>query len=468
MSSAEGSEGVSRFSPQSQDWRTPTAQAAEGKVASPDPLYVAGSVGSADEAAATNEQLHTWGSPGAVLGQEQQSSQNWTQDDGADRRQMQLASQQPAPQRQIVADHAASTAQYQREAAAYAQFYAQPGRGGNAQRFNRNRVVQDHSASAAQYAREAAHYAQYQHVSAAPPVQPTQHQQQMQQVQQMQPRCSRRGGNSRQILADHAASTAQYEREAAAYSQYVTSPQYATHQQGAAAEAAKRAEWLEATVPQLGYGQQQRQRTPHSHQYPQTHTHHHQQQHHQHQRQHQRQHQQLHQQQHQQLHQHQQPQPWVSQQPTPQQQPPLPSEQPPLQSETAGQGPFAAPAVAPLAAAGPRLNAGAGATGAAASFAEQAAALSAQQAAPQQASTDPSCAPSMPFGRSASWPTADGYENSLWAPPDSSQQLPLSSLGPLMVAPLEEALLAGNMQHISLGELSLAAPALPEWSSHMG
>ena len=156
----------------------------------------------------------------------------------------------------------------------------------------------------------------------------------------------------------------------------------------------------------------------------------------------------------------------MPQQPTPQQQPPLPSEQPPLQSETAGQGPFVAPAAAPLAAAGPRLNAGA--TGAAASFAQQAATLSAQQAAPQQANMDPSCAPSMPFGRSASWPTGDGYESSLWAPPDSSQQLPLSSLGPLMVPPLEETLLAGNMQHISLGELSLAAPALPEWASHMG
>jgi hypothetical protein len=434
MSSAEGSDGFGRFSPQSQDWRTPTAAGQEGKAAHPDPLYVAGSVaGTADEAAATNEQLHTWG----------QERQNWTQDDGADRRQMQPAPQQPAPQRQVVADHAASTAQYQREAAAYAQFYAQPGRGGNTQRYNRNRVVQEHSASAAQYAREAAHYAQYQqHV---PPVQPPQHQQP---VQQMQPRCGRRGGNSRQILADHAASTAQYEREAAAYSQYVTSPQYATQQQG---------------MPQLGYGQQQRQRPPHSHQYPHAHAHQRQQQHHQHPRQHPRQ---LQQQQQQQLQQQQQQQQQQLQQQQ-QQQPPLPSEPPPLQSETAGQAPFVASAVAPLAAAGPRLNAGA--SGAAASFAQQAAALSAQQAAPQQANTDPSCAPSMPFGRSASWPTGDGYESSLWAPPDSSQQLPLSSLGaPLMVPPLEEALLAGNMQHISLGELSLAAPALPEWSSHMG
>jgi hypothetical protein len=435
MSSAEGSDGFGRFSPQSQDWRTPTAAGQEGKAAHPDPLYVAGSVaGTADEAAATNEQLHTWG----------QERQNWTQDDGADRRQMQPAPQQPAPQRQVVADHAASTAQYQREAAAYAQFYAQPGRGGNTQRYNRNRVVQEHSASAAQYAREAAHYAQYQqHV---PPVQPPQHQQP---VQQMQPRCGRRGGNSRQILADHAASTAQYEREAAAYSQYVTSPQYATQQQG---------------MPQLGYGQQQRQRPPHSHQYPHAHAHQRQQQHHQHPRQHPRQ---LQQQQQQQLQQQQQQQQQQQLQQQQQQQPPLPSEPPPLQSETAGQAPFVASAVAPLAAAGPRLNAGA--SGAAASFAQQAAALSAQQAAPQQANTDPSCAPSMPFGRSASWPTGDGYESSLWAPPDSSQQLPLSSLGaPLMVPPLEEALLAGNMQHISLGELSLAAPALPEWSSHMG
>ena len=434
MSSAEGSDGFGRFSPQSQDWRTPTAAGQEGKAPHSDPLYVAGSVaGTADEAAATNEQLHTWG----------QERQNWTQDDGADRRQMQPAPQQPAPQRQVVADHAASTAQYQREAAAYAQFYAQPGRGGNTQRYNRNRVVQEHSASAAQYAREAAHYAQYQqHV---PPVQPPQHQQP---VQQMQPRCGRRGGNSRQILADHAASTAQYEREAAAYSQYVTSPQYATQQQG---------------MPQLGYGQQQRQRPPHSHQYPHAHAHQRQQQHHQHPRQHPRQ---LQQQQQQQLQQQQQQQQQQLQQQQ-QQQPPLPSEPPPLQSETAGQAPFVASAVAPLAAAGPRLNAGA--SGAAASFAQQAAALSAQQAAPQQANTDPSCAPSMPFGRSASWPTGDGYESSLWAPPDSSQQLPLSSLGaPLMVPPLEEALLAGNMQHISLGELSLAAPALPEWSSHMG
>jgi hypothetical protein len=250
-------------------------------------------------------------------------------------------------------------------------------------------------------------------------------------------------------LADHAASTAQYEREAAAYSQYVTSPQYATQQQG---------------MPQLGYGQQQRQRPPHSHQYPHAHAHQRQQQHHQHPRQHPRQ---LQQQQQQQLQQQQQQQQQQQLQQQQQQQPPLPSEPPPLQSETAGQAPFVASAVAPLAAAGPRLNAGA--SGAAASFAQQAAALSAQQAAPQQANTDPSCAPSMPFGRSASWPTGDGYESSLWAPPDSSQQLPLSSLGaPLMVPPLEEALLAGNMQHISLGELSLAAPALPEWSSHMG
>ena len=36
------------------------------------------------------------------------------------------------------------------------------------------------------------------------------------------------------------------------------------------------------------------------------------------------------------------------------------------------------------------------------------------------------------------------------------------------VAPLEEALLAGNMQHMSLGEPPAAAPALPEWSAHTG
>ena len=218
----------------------------------------------------------------------------------------------------------------------------------------------------------------------------------------------------------------------------------------------------------------------------------------------------------------------MSQQPqqsTPGQQPPLPSEPPSVHHEAlgheahqtmfvpgagaagllaaaasvpdaAGQLPFVAPAVAPLAAAGPRLNTGA--TGAAASFAQQAAqaaqaasaALGAQQAGQQagapQPNTDgqPGCAPSMPFGRSASWPTGDGSESSLWAPPDSSQQLPLSSLGPFSSPllpsrlggislsepdpPLEETLLAGNMQHISLGELSLAVPALPDWATHMG
>ena len=36
------------------------------------------------------------------------------------------------------------------------------------------------------------------------------------------------------------------------------------------------------------------------------------------------------------------------------------------------------------------------------------------------------------------------------------------------VPPLEEALLAGNMQHMSLGEPPAAAPALPEWSAHTG
>ena len=172
MSSAV--ESVGRLGPQSQDWRTPIAAGQEGKAAH-----------SANQAATTNEQL---------------SSKSWTQDDGAGRRHRQPAPQpapQSASQRKVVADHAASTAQYEREAAAYAQFYAQPGRGGSAQRYNRNRVVQDHSASAAQYARDVAYYAQYQQL-------PTAHEQQ----QQPQMRGGRRGGNSRQILADHAASTA--------------------------------------------------------------------------------------------------------------------------------------------------------------------------------------------------------------------------------------------------------------------
>ena len=169
MSSAVESVGLG---PQSQDWRTPIAAGQEGKAAHSDPLYVSGGVSSANQAATTNEQL---------------SSKSWTQDDGAGRRQRQPAPQpapQSASQRKVVADHAASTAQYEREAAAYAQFYAQPGRGGSAQRYNRNCVVQDHSASAAQYARDAAYYAQYQQL-------PTAHEQQQQ--QQMQPRGGRRG-----------------------------------------------------------------------------------------------------------------------------------------------------------------------------------------------------------------------------------------------------------------------------------
>ena len=171
MSSAV--ESVGRLGPQSQDWRTPIAAGQEGKAAHSDPLYVAGGVSSANQAATTNEQL---------------SSKSWTQDDGAGRRHRQAALQpapQSASQRKVVADHAASTAQYEREAAAYAQFYAQPGRGGSAQRYNRNRVVQDHSASAAQYARDVAYYAQYQQL-------PTAHEQQQQQMQ-MQPRGGRRG-----------------------------------------------------------------------------------------------------------------------------------------------------------------------------------------------------------------------------------------------------------------------------------
>ena len=167
MSSAV--ESVGRLGPQSQDWRTPIAAGQEGKAAHSDPLYVAGGVSSANQAATTNEQL---------------SSKSWTQEDGAGRRQRQPAPQS-ASQRKVVADHAASTAQYEREAAAYAQFYAQPGRGGSAQRYNRNRVVQDHSASAAQYARDVAYYAQYQQL-------PTAHEQQQQQMQ-MQPRGGRRG-----------------------------------------------------------------------------------------------------------------------------------------------------------------------------------------------------------------------------------------------------------------------------------